>query len=515
MPNRMHVHGIQDALRGGIAFLAALALMAAFAAAGCSKGLVCPAGTVKYNGTCTAVDDLGPGDDIVLPEILPSDDGKSDADVETVDAADIDVAKDAAKDTVSTDAPGSDVYPGGVIGKTCQTSAQCKSSTITTASCLGWKLGYCTLKGCGTGGVTCPDGAVCMGIALEQPACAKSCTVDGDCRVKDGYACKLLPDPSGVLKQICHVVSTSGAPGDGCSTPDDCAGVAGCLSNFTGGYCAQLTCGADEPCPDGTRCVLLSGQPRCLKSCTGPTDVAGCKVAGDLPRSCILLRDPASGDKVNVCGSVAANGIVGSQCLNETECASGRCDVAATGTCSQSTLPCILDNDCGPADACLQDSKKTFGFCTASCSSSTTCPALSLCVETVAAGTTKRVGRCMPGCTTAADCRAEAGMACMYGDPGDTGRYACVALGLGEIGTPCAEDPDCRVGTCLLGTGSTAGYCSAQCATLDSSLCPFPTDCQAVGGVNRCLLRCRSNGDCIGDTQCNQLLDKPVCVPKS
>lgn len=508
MSNRMRVCG-NVGVWGGIVLLA-------FAVAGCSKGLNCPAGTVEYGGTCKAADDPGEGGDIVMPEIL-HDDGTGDGALEDADAPGGDVVQDVPKDTTGKDVPDAVTYPGGVIGKACQTSQNCRNDEVLKGTCLGWTLGYCTLKGCGTGEVACPEGAVCMGIALDQPACAQSCTGDADCRVKDGYACKLLPDPAGELKRICHQVATAGAPGDGCTTADDCAGEAGCLSNFPGGYCAVLSCSADAPCPDGTRCVLLGGKSVCLKACAGLGDVAGCVVAGDLPRACIERREPATGLKVNVCGSAAAGGLIGTQCLNETECASGRCDVAATGTCSQSMRPCKLDNDCGGAEACLQDSTKTFGFCTQKCSSSVACPSLSMCVETVAVGTTKGEGRCMPGCTEGTQCRTEAGMACRYGDPWpDPSRYACVALGLGEIATACTADGDCRIGTCLHGAKAGAtGYCSTACASLFGSICPFPTACGTLNAAGWCLLRCRSDVDCLGDTRCDTELAAPVCVPKA
>lgn len=491
------------------------ALAAGLLAACGGGGLKCPEGTVRYGDTCKAADDPGTGDDVLVPEIVQRDDASTPDPVgdPAADPAPDGMPADAPKDTPA-EATGP-VYPGGFIGKSCQTKANCKNDDL-QGSCLGWAGGgYCIVPNCGEGGTPCPEGAVCMGIALEQPACAMACETDADCRVKDGYACKLLPDLSGALQRICHVVDkAAGGPAEGCGDASDCTGIQGCLVNFSGGYCAQLTCGADLPCPDGARCVLLSGKPVCLKGCATADD---CKVAGDLPRGCLQLRDPVSGDRVGVCGSASTGGPIGSQCLNDTECLSGRCVVSVTGRCSSTLKGCKVDLDCSAAEVCQQDAERAYGFCTADCSSSKPCTGQAFCVETLGSGAyaTTVVGQCMPGCSGDLPCRGEAGMECRYGDPMLVpSRYACVVLGDGDVGMRCTADGDCELGRCLMASDGKAGYCTTPCSRLAGNLCPFPTQCQSLGGESLCLQRCLSDLDCRGGTTCDtNQKPLPVCVP--
>lgn len=517
-----------ECLRIGLLPAAAVGLATALAVLGCDKATsACPPGTVRSGDACVATGDPGTDSDVpvvevaveVITEIAYPDEGPRDVTAEAGadappdgDAGDV-LDAEIAKDVPPADVASTDVYPAGIVGKKCQSSLKdCKAEGFPSASCSGWTNGYCIIENCGSGegSATCPEGSTCMGITLKAPACAKACASDGDCRAKEGYACKLLPDPSGALTRICHEVKIGRGPGEGCTKPSDCAGEAGCLTSFTGGYCAVLSCSPEAPCAEGTTCVRLGGEPVCLKSCGVDAD---CQVDGDLPRSCISKKDAFTLDPVKVCGSAATGGPIGAQCLNETECASGRCDIAVTGECRVSLKGCKVDTDCGLAEPCMKDSTKTFGFCTAGCSPSK-CTPPALCIETFAPGSTTSEGRCMGGCTDAAPCRTEAGLQCRFGDPlWELERYACTQLGVGETGTVCSKDVDCVVGTCLIGAGKDAGYCTVDCQNLPDSRCPFPTFCGTHLGQRRCMVRCRSDEDCIGDTACDLKRSPPVCVP--
>jgi hypothetical protein len=407
-------------------------------------------------------------------------------------------------------------WPGGLVGKPCNITTQCEMEGFST-TCLGWsKKGYCTIKDCGDGttGVLCPDGSLCMGVSLKQPVCIQSCASDADCRVRDGFACKLMPDASGAMQSICHEVDVPGATGDGCLSASECAGEAGCLATFPGGYCTLLSC-KDRPCPGGAACVLFGGESVCLKSCVVSAD---CQVAGNLPRACVTKRDAATFAEVLVCGSSEVGAAIGKPCLNETECASGRCEVIATGRCSfDSDRLCKLDNDCGLNQVCQNGSDKTLGLCSADCSASIQCPNPAYCVETLVFGTLTGKGRCMAGCTQNADCGVESGVDCIYGDPLlDPGRYACAMLVQGEIGTRCQGNSDCRQGFCLQGQGAASGYCTFGCDKFTGGgHCPFPTTCGDFDAQQICMRRCLSDADCLDPTvlRCDTNRSLPVCIP--
>lgn len=469
----------------------------------------CPPGTERYGDTCRAIpQDLGPVSDILLPDLPVADPSGETREEGPLDVRDDEQTTDDHPGDPGPDTAQMDVFPGGVVGKSCQKSSDCRNDQW-TGSCLDWKKGYCAVKGCGEGGVTCPEGALCMGVSLDQPTCVKACEGDGDCRIDDGYACKVLPDLQGGVQRICHEVTLPGLPGEGCASASECQGTQDCLAQFTGGYCAQVTCGPDLPCPEGARCVRLSGKPICLRSCETSDD---CRVPGDLPRSCLMLRDAVTGDRVGACGSAVTGSPIGAQCLNDTECASQFCQVTVLGTCSSTGRPCVEPRDCNPAEYCRTSPDVAAGFCTASCSNSQPCQGQALCLETL--GSLNAVqGWCMPGCSDT-PCRTEAAMECRYGDPLIVpGKYACVRLRAGDPGSPCRENGDCRLGRCLKTPDDTAGYCTVGCATLQNARCPFPTTCALHQGESLCLHRCQKNGDCPAGTHCDpDAQPLPVCI---
>ena len=478
-------------------------------AAGCKKssGLECPAGTVQQGGTCVAngedqvqhegivVPDVGqpePGPD-PLPEAVADapDDGTSEATPEVLD--------------ILPDVAAPEVFPGGVIGMKCKLDADCTGADF-EGVCLDWVKGYCSVLGCSTGS-PCPDGSVCLAMTSNDAACAASCETDADCRVGDGYACKSVPDPTGTLVHVCYQVKLKGGPGDGCKGPQDCAGAAGCLTNFAGGYCAQLQCDTDASCPADTHCVKLNKTSTCLKACAVADD---CAVTGALPRACVQMVSIETGEKVGVCGSGTLGLAIGAACKNDSECASFECHIAFTGVCSgNDPRGCKVDKECPAASICLQSPDATRGYCTVSCQG--VCSGMNYCLG----GTTQGQGECLPGCTSKGDpkCPTASGLGCVFGAPIGlpNGHYACGLVMPGAFGATCKVVSDCMGGQCLVAAGG-SGYCTGGCTF---GYCPFPTWCQATGGQSRCLLLCSDDGDCPDGESCTTPPDATakVCYP--
>lgn len=83
------------------------------------------------------------------------------------------------------------------------------------------------------------------------------------------------------------------------------------------------------------------------------------------------------------------------------------------------------------------------------------------------------IGRCLPGCTTAADCCVAGQMDC------PNGTYP--------------NNPTCEKGYCLAPQCATA----ADCAPLGASF-----DCLSTLGINSCGSTCTQNADCPMNTEC-------------
>jgi hypothetical protein len=437
--------------------------------------------------------------------VFPDQDFPDEATAEVVDDGPADGATDGDAASEVADIPGPEAYPGGFVGKACNGEADCKVGGV-DGDCLNWVKGYCSVMDCGSGGVTCPEGSVCMGMTAKQTACAVACDGDADCRVAEAYACKALLDSAGLTVHACWQVKKQGGPAEGCDGPQDCAGAATCLTNFSGGYCAVQFCAGDAGCPEGTHCVKQNKVPTCLKACEAKTD---CVVPGDLPRECIKLNSIDTGDKVGVCGSGTLGVQIGQQCLNDSECTSFDCHVVATGSCSATPFGCLVDNDCPETEVCVPSPGATYGYCTLACSAP--CTGQNYCVGGAAMGK----GECLPGCSAKGDaaCRAEAGLSCIYGAPigYPQGHYACARIGIGALGGACASVGDCTSGQCLSAAGG-KGYCTGPCTL---GYCPFPTSCQKVDGQDRCLLMCLSGDDCPAGQACSIRGESmiPLCYP--
>lgn len=476
---------------------------------GCSgSGQKCPRGFERVGNNCIPIRDLSPHESVVLPDLVkPEDEVWA---IEQVEGAPLPEEGENFSEGAEL------LYPGGFVGLPCAKDQECRQAADfeykDSAVCLDWPGGYCTSLGCTKG--QCPAGAECLGITPNKPACAQLCSSNADCRPGGSYGCKAVADPEGKLVKVCYQVKKKGATGEGCSGHQDCFGEASCMTSFAGGYCAVLGCDAQNPCLEGTACVLVGGVAACLKKCALDED---CQVPGDLPRSCAKVKSATVyGEKHSVCVSGTLGVPLGGQCMNDLDCATEVCEVVATGKCSNSSKGCKSDQDCeGFGEICLQSAADTLGFCTKQCSSAVPCPGQSFCVGTKINMAGQIEGFCMAGCQEPGDltCRQEVGLSCVFGDPVNAfGRYACARLSKGSPGALCSSNSDCLAGTCLAAQAG-GGYCLSPCGTF--AFCPFPTSCQTVSGQPGCFRRCSKDLDCPTGHKCTRppgaLLE--ICYP--
>jgi len=474
---------------------------------GCSTNSGCPPGLMPKAGTCVPIPDTTP-----LETIVVRDDGATGPE----DLAEIQAEADVQTDGRPADDSGgpTDALPGGFIGLPCSKEADCRK-TGADGVCLDWVGGYCTILDCGGTGAACPDGAVCLGITPNKPACAQACQDASDCRPGGAYGCKAIADPSGALQRVCYQVRQPGGTGEGCAGHQDCAGDASCLTTFAGGYCAVLGCGADVPCPEDAVCALVNGVPACLKRCAQDED---CTVAANVPRRCAAMKSVLNpGEKVNACISGTGGVAIGGPCLNDMDCASEQCNVVATGRCSASGDGCRQDQDCPNfGEVCVQSAEYTFGYCTKKCSLSVPCAGQAFCIGQSVGASGQAEGQCVPGCLEPGDktCRPEVGLTCIFGDPVNApGHYACAPRPRGAAGSFCKAPSDCESGQCLIAAGG-GGYCTAPCGF--QGFCAFPTLCEQAGGQTACYLRCLSSLDCPAGHACKQPAGATaeICYPQ-
>lgn len=81
-----------------------------------------------------------------------------------------------------------------LIGTPCTSTNDCgidSRSACQTEAGDGYKGGYCFMEPCDDVHV-CPPGGTCVALGGESAGCFKSCTLDSDCRVADGYVCQLF-----------------------------------------------------------------------------------------------------------------------------------------------------------------------------------------------------------------------------------------------------------------------------------------------------------------------------------
>lgn len=520
-----------------------VAIVAASLAAGCGK--ICPEGTVRVGDFCKRVDpDVIVVEDVIITTDVSGDEGGGDS---AGDSAAVDISDATGQDVAGHDDSPVDTghpieYPGDYIGKACNKPSECSSETWPDGLCLSWPKGFCAMPGCATG-LTCPEGSLCMNLAAgsNSAVCTIPCVDDSDCRSQkdalgNGYACKKVPDPTGVFRSICYMeLANPMHAGGTCQAHEDCADAMGCLPNFDGGYCAVLSCDASNPCPAGTVCTRLQGRGVCMKSCVANEDCAETRpcAAGDsdctdgvaLSRACVEMKNIVTLDTVKVCGSGTVGKGIGEQCLNETECKSGKCNVSYTGKCTDFATTgrrCLSDADCAISMAlCAQLAADTYGFCTADCGTSQCTADQSVCVMTMKDENTMG-GMCVPACEPSdpadpfseSDCWEEAGLRCMWGDTKfQPNVRSCVRIDPGDPGMSCRNDDQCYSGNCVGEGDSTDGVCAIDCLSGDK--CPFPTICQTVGQARLCMKRCQSTPDCPGTMTCAVSTTGDYCAPAS
>jgi hypothetical protein len=111
------------------------------------------------------------------------------------------------------------------IGTPCSSTVDC--GTDGRAACQTeagdtYKGGYCFMEPCNDINV-CPPGGTCVSLGGETPGCFKSCAVDSDCRVAEGYVCQLFsttpPIGFGPVDHACAFACTRDAD---CHAPLTC-----------------------------------------------------------------------------------------------------------------------------------------------------------------------------------------------------------------------------------------------------------------------------------------------------
>jgi hypothetical protein len=141
--------------------------------------------------------DTGTPSDGALDTKVPSETGADTTSDAPVDSS-ADAVPDAMSETTSETASETAGEAGsGAVGAGCTDGSQCSTDfCITDAKFTG---GYCSepIPECpapGGGPDPCPTGSSCLNLSItggtgSGDACARNCSVDGDCRTGEGYKC--------------------------------------------------------------------------------------------------------------------------------------------------------------------------------------------------------------------------------------------------------------------------------------------------------------------------------------
>jgi hypothetical protein len=241
---------------------------------------------------------------------------------------------------------------------------------------------------------------------------------------------------------------------------------------------------ADSDCGAGAHCGFresATGAGVCLKNCAQDGD----------------CRTPAyqcfdfDGAGTLECAPVGTGtGRVGDACRNYGDCSGGQGAVCFT-----------------VANQNVKD-----GYCTHTCSMTTSCPTGSHC---------DTFGFCLKDCTSDGDCRGN-GYAC-YDADGDM-RKDCwsSANGAGAIGAACAGYWDCAggpYGDCFPDPSWPGGYCTLLCEA-GAATCASGSECVVLNSSNPmqthyCLDECANVGECRSGYRCADAGGSPAleCIP--
>jgi hypothetical protein len=456
----------------------------------CSKTLTCPEGMTLMGKTCYVIEEIYEVKEVNVNPDIHYDENSADnnlSDSEIVDIIPSDLSE-SAETTANTKG----------IGSACIKDDQCEKGMV----CLDWNMGYCTINDCDK----CPDGSVCIALSQNTSVCLKKCSSDSECRVLEGYACKLLSTGSGKKESVCYEVKEPQAKiGDTCKDHSQCSGKSACLTNIPDGYCADLFCGNDSPCSEGSACVYFSGIPACLKICISNED---CKTEDQKERDCTLLKDYVTKKDVKVCTTSTTGLDFYAKCFNDFECDSKKCFLMFKGKCSFDQTGCLDNNSCKDGGFCMESYESYAGFCTQECGSS------SICDEGFCVKDPSGASFCSLPCDDITDkkCRKDLEMTCMFGDPvGSNSKYVCARIANKGAGYKCSENGNCDSGECL--KNDTGGYCLTACT--GTGECPFPSSCQPYDNKYRCYLRCFHDKNCPSGFTCKtgpQTTVK-ICLP--
>ena len=245
------------------------------------------------------------------------------------------------------------------------------------------------ITGCGGGGVApgglgdpCTEGTKCASGFCNGDVCSE-CDGDSDC----GAAEACVDDTAGVGYFVCE--STLFDLGDDCTDGNECAS----------GFCNGDVC----------------------SECTGDNDCAG-------GGTCV---DDTGGVGYFVCEG--GLGDLGDACTDGSECASGFCN---GNVCSE----CEDNNDCGAAEACVDDTGGVGYFVC----ESTLLDLGDACTDGSECTSGFCNGDVCSGCEGDSDC---AGGGTCVDDTGGLGYFVCEGS-LGDLGDDCADGSECVSGFC-------------------------------------------------------------------
>lgn len=420
----------------------------------------------------------------------------------------------------------------------CNAPAQCGGSGQNL--CQRQSVGNRCLQACDANNC-CPLGTSCQLVGgLSQCVPDKNvcedvtCTSDQDCGPGEGCqggVCR--PKPVQASPQLCKK----------CATDADCG--TGICTGYTDGKYCTMPCVAENFCPSGYTCQVVSGKSQCVsttKECkcavntdchtgfvcqSGVCQKQGGGKYGDAcssSRPCAAAYSCVQSQSGNVCIQLCegdfANGQPGAACGANGSCSAGSqcyglqgigyaCLQACTsdsscqngGSCqrlgSVSLCICQADSDCKNGTVCNNSLVQSFGQCAPKNTKPTQCEAGYACTYSGSSN------YCLPAPSQEAgqECggtlRCKAGHFCAQTEGGG---YVCIR--------ECNSNTDCQPegGSCF----QSSGYSFCNC---NSSACSPGYVCKAISSRNKVCTKnsCQSDADCGDGMICkNSQCEKPA-----